>query len=67
MPLVLFSAISVVLQALNLLFTLAIETYASKAASVTTFALLYMVVFWIAWRITVLIVDSWRNRVAQAK
>lgn len=65
MPIVVFVIIAVILQALNLLLTLGIEKYVSKGASVTAFALLYMVMFWIAWKITVWIIDSWRQPVSR--
>jgi hypothetical protein len=58
MPIVVFVVIAIVLQGVNLLFTLGIEKYVSTGASVTVFALLYMVVFWIAWKITVWVIDS---------
>lgn len=62
MPIAVFAVFAVVMQAANVLSCIAIETYLSKAASVTAFALFYLGAFWIAWRLTVWVVDArWRS------
>jgi hypothetical protein len=58
MPIAIFAVIVVVLQAINVMGSIAIEQYISAGASVTAFALLYLGAFWLAWRITVWVIDS---------
>jgi hypothetical protein len=58
MILVVFIGLAVVGQLLNVFLCLAIDRMISPAVGVLAFVFLYIVVFWISWRLALLIVDK---------
>ena len=58
MILVAFFAFAVIGQILNVLACLAIDQLVSPAVGVLAFVVLYIGVFWIAWRLALLIFDK---------
>ena len=57
LPLACFVALAVIGQALNVVISLQVETYVTKATSILVFFALFLAVFWLAWKITQWVVE----------
>jgi hypothetical protein len=57
MVLAIFAAIAIVGQFFTVLLGLAVDHLVSPAAGLLTFLVTYYLMFWVAWRITLLLVD----------
>ena len=57
LPLACFIVLSVIGQTLNILISLTVENYVTKATSILVFFALFLAVFWLSWKLTQWIVD----------
>jgi hypothetical protein len=61
LPIAIFIVVAFVLQGVNLGISIAVEQMLSEGGSVAVFALFYIGAFWVAWKITVWLVDAKLN------
>ncbi len=58
LPLAMYIAIALMCQTAAVVIALAVEQFGFKWGSVTVFGVLYLIMFGVAWKLTVLIMDG---------